>query len=145
MRIENEVPEGNKQPTVKGGSGGDGLCRTSRMVRGTQQTPLWKSKNDTVLCYENGVSVGSGMIQCYLKRSTLTGTDLLVYAMWILANERKAKRVLSQEETVLTILTSTHVSQLPICDRVGLVIEARDFNTAVTRIRETEHAGVQQV
>ena len=52
---------------------------------------------------------------------------------------------MSQEENVRSILTSADVSQLPIRGRVGLVIEARDVNTAVTRIRETEHAGVQQV
>src|SRR5947209_16373426 len=51
---------------------------------------------------------------------------------------------MSQEENVRTILTSSDVSQLPIRDRVGLVIEARDVASAINRIREAEHAGVQQ-
>ena len=52
---------------------------------------------------------------------------------------------MSQEENVRSILTSSDVSKLPIRDRVGLVIEARDVATVITRIREAEHAGVQQV
>jgi F420-dependent oxidoreductase-like protein len=50
-----------------------------------------------------------------------------------------------QEENVSSILTSEDVSKLPVRDRVGLVIEARDVTTAITRIREAEQAGVQQV
>lgn len=52
---------------------------------------------------------------------------------------------MSQEENVRFILTSSDVSQLPIRDRVGLVIQAADVTTTITRIREAEHAGVQQV
>ena len=52
---------------------------------------------------------------------------------------------MSQEEHVRSILTSADVSQLPVRGRVGLVIEARDVATAINRIREAEHAGVQQV
>jgi F420-dependent oxidoreductase-like protein len=51
---------------------------------------------------------------------------------------------MSQEENVRSILTSSDVSQLPVRGRVGLVIEARDVATAINRIREAEHAGVQQ-
>ena len=51
---------------------------------------------------------------------------------------------MSQEETVRSILTSADVSQLPASDRVGLVIEARDVETAINRIREAEQAGVRQ-
>jgi F420-dependent oxidoreductase-like protein len=52
---------------------------------------------------------------------------------------------MSQEENVRSILTSEDVSKLPIRGRVGLVIEARDVATVITRIREAEHVGVQQV
>src|SRR5712692_4759480 len=52
---------------------------------------------------------------------------------------------MSQEKTVRSILTSEDVSQLPVRDRVGLVIQATDVATTITRIREAEHAGVQQV
>jgi len=51
---------------------------------------------------------------------------------------------MSQEENVRSILTSSDVSQLPVRGRVGLVIEARDVATAINRIHEAEHAGVQQ-
>src|SRR5947207_3265186 len=61
------------------------------------------------------------------------------------ANERRIEIAMSQEENVRSILTSSDVSKLPIRDRVGLVIEARDVATVITRIREAEHAGVQQV
>src|SRR5881394_168143 len=64
--------------------------------------------------------------------------------MRILANERKEKHVMSQEEKVHTILTSTDISQLPVRGRVGLVIQATDAATAINRIREAENAGVQQ-
>ena len=43
---------------------------------------------------------------------------------------------MSQEEHVRSILTSADVSQLPVRDRVGLVIEARDVETAINKIRE---------
>src|SRR5437764_1880223 len=62
----------------------------------------------------------------------------------MLANERRIEIAMSQEENVRSILTSSDVSKLPIRDRVGLVIEARDVATVITRIREAEHTGVQQ-
>jgi F420-dependent oxidoreductase-like protein len=52
---------------------------------------------------------------------------------------------MSQEDTVRSILTSEDVSKLPVRERVGLVIEARDVETAINKIREAEQAGVQQV
>ncbi|HEY7419341.1 MAG TPA: LLM class flavin-dependent oxidoreductase, partial [Ktedonobacteraceae bacterium] len=52
---------------------------------------------------------------------------------------------MSQKRSVSPILTSSDVSQLPIRDRVGLAIEAKDAATAITRIRDAEQAGVQQV
>jgi F420-dependent oxidoreductase-like protein len=52
---------------------------------------------------------------------------------------------MSQENTVRSILTSEDVSTLPVRERVGLVIEARDVATAINKIREAEQAGVQQV
>src|SRR2546421_3881691 len=64
--------------------------------------------------------------------------------MKILPNERRVGSAMSQEESVRTIFTSADVAQLPIRERVGLLIEARDVATAITRIREAEHAGVQQ-
>src|SRR6266516_3050731 len=64
--------------------------------------------------------------------------------MWIRAKERKVESAMSQGETVRSILTSADVSQLPLRDRVGLVIEARDVDTAINRIREAEHVGVRQ-
>jgi len=64
--------------------------------------------------------------------------------MWMLANERRAESAKSQQETVRSMLTSADVAQLPIRDRAGLVIEARDVATAITRIREAEHAGIRQ-
>jgi F420-dependent oxidoreductase-like protein len=51
---------------------------------------------------------------------------------------------MSQGETVRSMLTSADVAQLPIRDRAGLVIEARDVATAITRIRAAEHAGIRQ-
>ncbi len=52
---------------------------------------------------------------------------------------------MAQEGNVRSILTSVDVSHLPVRGRVGLVIEARDVDTAVNKIREAEQAGVQQV
>ena len=51
---------------------------------------------------------------------------------------------MSQGENVRTLLTSADVSQLPVRDRVGLVIEARDVATAIDKIRQAEQAGVHQ-
>ncbi len=42
------------------------------------------------------------------------------------------------------MLTSADVAKLPIRDRAGLVIEAKDVATAITRIHEAEHAGIRQ-
>ena len=65
-----------------------------------------------------------GVIQCSLTRGYyLQGPKPLACAMWILANERKAESVMSREENVRSILTSSEVSQLPVRDRVGLVIQ----------------------
>ncbi len=52
---------------------------------------------------------------------------------------------MSQEENVRSMLTASGIAQLPIRDRVGLVIQAADVATTVTRIREAEQAGVRQV
>jgi F420-dependent oxidoreductase-like protein len=52
---------------------------------------------------------------------------------------------MAQEENFRSILTSEDVSGLPVRGRVGLVIEARDVDTAINKIREAEQAGVQQV
>src|SRR2546425_4728983 len=52
---------------------------------------------------------------------------------------------MTQQENARSILTSSDVSQLPIRERVGLVIQATDAATAIDRIREAEHAGVQQI
>ncbi len=52
---------------------------------------------------------------------------------------------MSQEVNVRSILSSSAVSQLPVRDRVGLVIQATDVSTAITRIRQAEQAGVQQI
>jgi F420-dependent oxidoreductase-like protein len=65
--------------------------------------------------------------------------------MRILANERRIENAMAQEEHVRSILTSEDVSNLPVRGRVGLVIEARDVDTAINKIREAEQAGVQQV
>jgi F420-dependent oxidoreductase-like protein len=60
-------------------------------------------------------------------------------------NARKVDANMSQKENVASMLTSTDVSMLPVRDRVGLVIEARDVDSAVASIRDAELAGVQQV
>src|SRR6266487_5579261 len=63
----------------------------------------------------------------------------------MLTNERRIESAMSQEEYVRSILTSEDVSNLPVRGRVGLVIQATDVATAITRIGEAEQAGVQQV
>ena len=60
-------------------------------------------------------------------------------------DERRVQSTLSQEENVHAMLTSSDVSLLPIRDRVGLVVQATDATTTITRIREAEQAGVRQV
>ena len=52
---------------------------------------------------------------------------------------------MSKENIVHSLLTAEDVSTLPIRGRVGLVIEARDVETAINKIRAAEQAGVQQV
>lgn len=52
---------------------------------------------------------------------------------------------MAQEENVRSMLTASDVSQLPMRDRVGLVVQAADVATTISRIREAEDAGVQQV
>jgi F420-dependent oxidoreductase-like protein len=59
--------------------------------------------------------------------------------------ERRIEIAMSQEENVRSILTSEDVSTFPLRERVGLVIEARDVDTAIYKIRDAEQAGVQQV
>ncbi len=52
---------------------------------------------------------------------------------------------MSQEENVRSMLTASGIAQLPIRDRVGLVVQATDIATTIARIREAEQAGVRQV
>jgi F420-dependent oxidoreductase-like protein len=52
---------------------------------------------------------------------------------------------MSQEENVRSMLTASDISELLVRDRVGLVIQATDSATTITRIREAEQAGVRQV
>lgn len=52
---------------------------------------------------------------------------------------------MSKEDIVRSILTSEDMSTLPLRERVGLVIEARDVDTAISKIHEAEQAGVRQV
>ena len=52
---------------------------------------------------------------------------------------------MTQEEIVRSILTSEDVSSLPVHERVGFVIEARDVDIAISKIRQAEQAGVQQI
>jgi F420-dependent oxidoreductase-like protein len=43
------------------------------------------------------------------------------------------------------MLTSSDVAQLPVRERVGLAIQAADAATVISRIREAEQAGIQQI
>jgi F420-dependent oxidoreductase-like protein len=52
---------------------------------------------------------------------------------------------MSREVNVHSLLTSENASRLPVRERVGLVVEARDVTTAINRICEAEKAGVQQL
>ncbi len=52
---------------------------------------------------------------------------------------------MSQEENVRAMLTASDVAQLPVSERVGLAIQAADVVTAISRIREAEQIGIQQV
>ncbi len=52
---------------------------------------------------------------------------------------------MSEEDIVHPILTSEDVSLLTVRERVGLVIEARDVDTAISKICDAEQAGIQQV
>ena len=52
---------------------------------------------------------------------------------------------MSQENTIHSVLKAEDVSTLPVRERVGLVIEARDVTAAINKIREAEQAGVQQI
>jgi F420-dependent oxidoreductase-like protein len=52
---------------------------------------------------------------------------------------------MSQEENVRAMLTAADVAQLPVRERVGLAIQAADVVTAISRIREAEQIGIQQV
>ena len=52
---------------------------------------------------------------------------------------------MSQEENVRAMLTSSDVAQLPVRERVGLAIQASDVVTTISRIREAEQVGIQQV
>src|SRR5205809_4312670 len=63
----------------------------------------------------------------------------------MLTNERRIESAMSQEENVRSILTSSDVSNLPVRGRVGLVIEARDVESAIHKVRAAAQAGVQQV
>src|SRR5437870_13867042 len=52
---------------------------------------------------------------------------------------------MSQEENVRAMLRSADDAQWPVRERFGLAIQAADVATAISRIREAEQAGIQQV
>jgi len=52
---------------------------------------------------------------------------------------------MSQQENVHAMFTSSDISRLPVRERAGLVIQAADVATTITRICEAEQAGIQQV
>ena len=52
---------------------------------------------------------------------------------------------MSQQEPLHSMLTSSDIARLPLRERVGLAIQATDAATALSRILESEQAGVRQV
>ena len=52
---------------------------------------------------------------------------------------------MQHEGNVSPVYTAAAVSQLPVRDRVGFGIQARNAVDALARVREAEHAGVRQV
>jgi hypothetical protein len=52
---------------------------------------------------------------------------------------------MQQKDELSQQLPSNVVRERPLHNRVGVYIQARDTVDAITRIREAEHAGVQQV
>ena len=61
-------------------------------IQGREVLPIVTLKNDTALCYENGVSAINGVIQFYLKKGHyLWGPNPLACAMWILATKEGRK------------------------------------------------------
>lgn len=62
-----------------------------------------------------------------------------------LADERKQECTMPQEEKSRAMLTAAEVAQLPTRDRVGLTVQASEAAAVVSRIREAEKAGVQQI
>jgi alkanesulfonate monooxygenase SsuD/methylene tetrahydromethanopterin reductase-like flavin-dependent oxidoreductase (luciferase family) len=52
---------------------------------------------------------------------------------------------MSREENVRAMLTSSDVAQLPVRERVGLAIQSADVVSVISRIREAEQVGIQQV
>ena len=60
-------------------------------------------------------------------------------------DERRAESIMSQQQTVRSMLTSSDIARLPVSERVGLAIQAADAATAMSRIREAEQVGIQQV
>ena len=52
---------------------------------------------------------------------------------------------MQQEGNVNQFFTAESVSNLPLCERVGMSIEGSDADDAITRIREAEDGGIRQV
>ena len=52
---------------------------------------------------------------------------------------------MSQHETTHSMLTSLDIAHLPLRERVGLAIQTTDAASAISRILESEQAGVRQV
>src|SRR6266849_5322506 len=100
-------------------------------------------RSDAALDGENDVSTLSGMIQCYLTRGTTRREH--TSSICTLVDERRAESTMSQEENVRAMLTSSDVAQLPVREHVGLAIQAADVVSVISRIREAEQVGIQQV